>query len=180
MSAAPDTFVFGPERAQLLVHTGRQGAAAKAGHDLTIVVERWSATLKLGESPSVRLIADGSSLRVQQGTGGVQALDDADKENVNRTIQDEVLKSTAIEFRSTEVERIGERMAVSGELELMGQTRPLTFDLRLQADGVLDGRAVVRQSEWGMKPYSALFGALKVADKVEVTVQASLQSPSTA
>jgi hypothetical protein len=29
----------------------------------------------------------------------------------------------------------------------------------------------VRQSDWGMKPYSALFGTLKVADEVEVSVE---------
>ena len=34
----------------------------------------------------------------------------------------------------------------------------------------LTGTAVVTQSDWGMKPYSALFGTLKVADEVEVAV----------
>jgi Fe-Mn family superoxide dismutase len=33
---------------------------------------------------------------------------------------------------------------------------------------------VVTQSEWGVTPYSALFGALKVADEVEVELDASL------
>jgi hypothetical protein len=33
----------------------------------------------------------------------------------------------------------------------------------------------VTQSEWGMKPYSALFGTLKVADDVEVAVEARSQ-----
>jgi hypothetical protein len=34
------------------------------------------------------------------------------------------------------------------------------------------GRAVVKQSDWGMKQYSILFGALKVADEVEVAIDA--------
>jgi hypothetical protein len=29
---------------------------------------------------------------------------------------------------------------------------------------------VIRQTEWGIKPYSTLFGALKVADEVAVEV----------
>jgi polyisoprenoid-binding protein YceI len=59
----------------------------------------------------------------------------------------------------------------------MGQTRPLTFDVELGAGGRLAARATVKQTGWGIKPYSALFGALKVADEVEITLDASLQSP---
>ena len=38
----------------------------------------------------------------------------------------------------------------------------------------MTGSAVVTQTEWGMKPYSALFGALKVADEVRVEIDARL------
>ena len=37
---------------------------------------------------------------------------------------------------------------------------------------------MVKQSEWGMKPYSALFGALKVADEVEVTLEGRTEPPA--
>jgi hypothetical protein len=33
----------------------------------------------------------------------------------------------------------------------------------------------VTQTRWGMKPYSALFGALKVLDDVEVVLDGRLQ-----
>jgi len=33
---------------------------------------------------------------------------------------------------------------------------------------------VVTQSTWGIKPYSALFGALKVKDEVEVGLEGHL------
>ena len=58
---------------------------------------------------------------------------------------------------------------VRGELELAGERRPIGFDLAIR-DGRLTGTAIVRQSDWGMKPYSALFGTLKVADEVEVAL----------
>ena len=32
---------------------------------------------------------------------------------------------------------------------------------------------MVKQTDWGIKPYSALFGALKVADEVEVAIDAA-------
>jgi hypothetical protein len=34
------------------------------------------------------------------------------------------------------------------------------------------GSAHVRQTDWGIKPFSALFGTLRVADVVEVAVDA--------
>ena len=42
------------------------------------------------------------------------------------------------------------------------------------SDGDLSAVAVVKQTDWGMKPYSALFGALKVADEVVVWIKAAL------
>lgn len=178
MAIPPGTYTLGPEKGELRVHTRRQGAAAKAGHDLEMVVTRWAATLELGETSSLRVTADSSSLRVREGRGGVKALDDDDRENIRQTIDDEVLKRTSIEFRSTEVEATtnGDHLRVRGELELMGRTASLEFELELTGENRLTGRATVRQTEFGMKPYTALFGALRVADEVVITVEASLQS----
>lgn len=176
MAIAPGTYTLGPENGELLVHTTRQGAAAKAGHDLEMVVTQWTATLKVGDVSSLTLRADGSSLRVREGRGGMKALDEDDKDNIHKTIDDEVLKHSSIEFRSDEVESSGGRMYVRGELELTGRTRPVGFELEATDANRLAGRATVKQSDFGMKPYSALFGALKVADEVTITVEASLQS----
>jgi YceI-like domain len=166
---------FGPENARLTVRTRRVGAASKAGHDLLIEVTSWSATLDLGEVPAATLTADASSLRVLEGTGGVMALDDDDKAGIATTIDDEVLKGTPIEFRSSAVEltRDGAPWRVTGELELAGGRHPISFDLTA-ANGRITGTATVRQTDWGIKPYTALFGTLKVADEVEVAIDAGL------
>src|SRR5207244_2365214 len=158
----------GPEDGILAVRTGRTGAAAKAGHDLLLHVTAWSATVEVGEDStptSLALDADATSLRVREGTGGLQALGDDDKENIEQTIDDEVLQRHGIVFRSTSVRSAGDavRLSVEGELTLIGNARPLAFELTVDGDGKLSGNAVVKQSEWGIKPYSALFGALKVA-----------------
>jgi hypothetical protein len=166
------THKLGPHNATLSVKTGRSGAAAKAGHDLVIEVTSWEATLDVG-APSVTLDADAGSLRVIQGTGGMQALDDDDMTNIHQTIDEEVLKGERIEFRSTEVEVADGRIVVSGDLKLVGSTRPVAFDVATDDDGKLSASAVLKQSDWGIKPYSALFGALKVADEVEITLDAS-------
>jgi polyisoprenoid-binding protein YceI len=171
---------LGPDDGTLSVQTRRTGAAAMAGHNLLIHVTSWEATIELGERMAVALVADGGSLRVQEGSGGVQALQDEDKENIRQTIDDEVLRGETITFRSSDVKPAGAGLHVVGELTLNGQTRPLSFDLALTADGRIEGTAVVKQSDWGMKPYTGLFGALKVVDEVEIGIEARLPEPQSA
>ena len=175
------THRLGPENGTLSVRTGRTGAAAKAGHNLLIHVTAWQATLEVGEDPartSIVLDADATSLRVREGTGGMQALGDDDKASIQETIDDDVLKRKGIEFRSTAVQVApdGGRMSVQGELTLVGKACPIAFDLTVGDDGTLGGSAVVRQTDWGITPYSALFGTLKVVDEVEVVLDATLPS----
>ena len=172
MAIDPGTYTLGPANGELLVRTGRTGAAAKAGHDLTIEVSSWHATLEVGreaEQSSLTLEADGGSLVVREGKGGISALGDDDKQGIRDTIDQEVLKRTRVSFHSTAVQSAAGGLAIQGELELMGRRAPLQFDLTDGDAGVITASAVVKQSDWGMKPYSALFGTLKVADAVEVT-----------
>ncbi len=176
------TYRLGPGDGTLAVRTGRTGAAAKAGHNLLIGVAQWSATLVVGAAPApttVELRADGSSLRVGEGTGGMQALGDDEVASIHQSIDDDVLKKTEISFRSTAVESLdgGDRLGVQGELELVGRRHPVAFELDASAAGRLSGSAAVVQTDWGIKPYSALFGALKVVDAVEVTVDVALPEP---
>lgn len=167
------TYTFGPESGTLAVRTGRSGAAAKAGHDLVIDVTAWQATLEVGARSSLILDADATSLRVRQGTGGMQALDEDDKVGIAQTIDEEVLQRQGITFRSTAVRADHSLLSVEGELTLVGTARPIAFELEV-ADGRVGGSVVVKQSDWGITPYSTLFGALKVADEVEVVVDARL------
>jgi hypothetical protein len=178
-TAAPSaaTHTLGPDNGTLSVKTERTGAAAKAGHNLLIHVTAWEATLALGDEPSLSLKADPKSLRVIEGTGGLQKLGDDDKENIQTTIDDEVLKGKGIEFRSTSAEDDGSgKLTVQGELTLNDKTSPMTFDLQIGDDGKLTGTAVVKQTSHKMKPYSAMFGALKVVDEVTVEIDGTLPS----
>jgi polyisoprenoid-binding protein YceI len=177
------TYRLGPADGTLSVRTKRTGAAAKAGHNLLLHVTAWEATLAIAADPaesSLELTADGASLRVIEGTGGMQALGDDDKANIEQTIDDEVLKAQSVTFRSRVVQSAadGAGLAVQGDLSLLGATRPLAFDVAVSADGALTCVAVVKQTDWGMKPYSALFGTLKVVDEVEVSLDARLPAQS--
>ena len=181
MPIMPGTHELGPENASLRIETKRTGAAAKAGHDLVIEVGSWQGTLAIGEDPgesSLALSADSGSLEVIEGTGGVMALSEGDKVEIKKTLEAEVLQPGQVEFRSTGVSPAddGERLRVTGELSMNGKIHPLEVDVELETDGALSGRATVKQSDWGIKPYSGLFGTLKVKDAVEVVGDASLSS----
>ena len=162
---------FGPDNARLTIRTARTGAASKAGHDLLIEVESWQATLDREAQPALTLTADSGSLRVLEGTGGLKSLSESDKADIKKTIDKDVLKGGSIEFRSTDVQDApAGGLSVSGELSLNGRQAPVTFNLAVGDDGRVTGSATVTQTAFGMKPYSALFGALKVADDVQVEI----------
>lgn len=173
---------LGPDNATLEVRTKRSGAAAKAGHDLVIHVTSWEASLEIGGDPattSMELVADATSLRVQSGHGGIQALGEDDKASIHKAIDDDVLKRQDITFRSTRVQSDGDagdgsRLKVQGDLTIVGTTQPINFELAVGDDGAVSASAMVKQTAWGMKPYSILFGALKVHEEVEVVLDGHL------
>jgi YceI-like domain len=164
---------LGPDTANLVVKTYREGLAAKAGHDLIIDVQQWGATLEVGEDwshLSLELHADARSLYPREGLRGVKPLTDKDRVEVRKNIDEKVLGGEPIDFRSSAVEPAGDggRMSVRGELTIRGQSRPAGFELSVGADGHVTGTARLVQSDWGIKPYRGLMGALRVRDSVEV------------
>ncbi len=178
MALSAGTFELGPATGTLPVRTRKGGAASKAGHNLLIEVTAWAATLEVGDASGgtrIELTADPRSLRVREGSGGISALDDGDKTGIEKTIDEEVLRSRAIAFRSTAVEggTGSERLAVSGEVSVGGHGQPVSFELSC-ADARLTGSATVTQTGFGLKPYSALFGTLKVLDELTVEIDAQL------
>jgi polyisoprenoid-binding protein YceI len=173
------TYALGPTVASLKVWTGKEGRAAKAGHNLEIEVADWSATLELGGSPdatTLSLTAGSRSLRVLAGSGGMQKLGDDDRAKIDKAIDDEVLKGGEIKFQSTDVHRVDgtDDFHVHGDLTLLGTTAPVAFTLTVGDDDRFAAEALIKQSDFGMKPYSTLFGTLRVKDELRVAVEGKL------
>ena len=159
------------------MRTYREGVAQKVGHDLIIDVERWEATVEVGEDgtlSAVRLTADPRSLQVRAGLRGVKPLTDKDRADIRSTIDEKILRGQPIAFRSSAVKLGDSALTVRGELDLAGTTRPATFELHPATDGRVGGTLPVTQSEWGIKPYRGLMGALKVRDTIEVVLDVRL------
>lgn len=177
MTLRPGSHTVGPDGGSCRVHTFREGMAQKVGHDLIIEVGRWQATVEVGEDgepESVSLEADPTSLKVLEGHRGVKPLTDSDRNEIRSNIDKKILGAQPIKFSSSAVQVAGDKLIVEGDLSMAGATRPARFELQLDADGRVSGTLAVTQTEWGIKPYRAFMGALKVRDTVEVVLDASL------
>jgi len=171
------THQLGPDTGTLKVKTYREGLAQKIGHDLVIEVERWEAQVELAPDntlESIRLSADSGSLQVLEGNKGVKPLSDKDRRDIRSSIDEKVLRGKPITFESSSISTTGGAVSVKGDLTMADATRQATFELELGDDGRVQGTLAVTQSEWGIKPYRGLMGALKVRDEVEIVVDAKL------
>ena len=175
MTISAGNYAFGPENATLRVKTGRRGAAAKAGHDLVIEVGAWQATLGINAdgTGALGLTADAKSLQVVEGSGGAKPLGDRDRADILKSIDRYVLKGHTIVFRSTEVSTSGDGLAVSGELTIRGAKQPVSFTVS-NTDEAVSGGLRIDQRRWGIKPHSALFGAMRVDEHVAIEVEGRL------
>ena len=172
MGLPAGTHRFGPGDVSLQVRTYREGVAARAGHDLTLEVTRWDATVEVaaaGGAATVELDADPGSLEVREATGGVKPLTERDRAEIHKNIATKVLGDHPIRFRSRDVQVRDDGLMVAGELSLAGSTRPLTAELTVDG-AVVSGTIPLRQSDWGIKPYRGLMGALRLRDEVEIVI----------
>jgi len=154
--------------------------AATAGHDLTIEATRWSGVLTVGDdlAPSaldVRI--DLNALVVRDGTGGIKPLTDRDRREISGTAR-KLLRTgrypeatfTATGFRQT----AADGWEVDGTLTLAGTSRPLRLSVSQTGPGQYRAEGTVVQTAYGIKPYTAFLGALKVRDAVGVTATVDL------
>jgi polyisoprenoid-binding protein YceI len=79
-----------------------------------------------------------------------------------------------IHFQSTGVESIGtDHWVINGNLDLHDQTHPISCEVALK-DGLYEGTAMLKQSEFGITPVKIAGGAVKVEDEVEVAFSIAL------
>jgi polyisoprenoid-binding protein YceI len=178
--------IFGAERGRVLLLTARDGLAATVGHDLTIEVSNWSAELIVADDltpTGLSVRVDLTSLVVREGTGGVKPLTDRDK----REIAVSARKVLGVDRhpQATFTAAVFEPGAngggfVQGTLALAGAERPLRLHVAQTGPDAYHATASVRHSEFGIKPYTAFLGALKVSDTVGVSVDVRLSEAEAA
>jgi YceI-like domain len=186
MADITGTFELGPGDGRLLVKTGREGLAARAGHDLTLEVVRWSARLTVPDAEGGGIAAatltaelDLGSLAVRTGTGGAKPLTDRDRREIEGQTRKILSDSATASFTSAKVipsSSAGSTAngAVEGTLTLRGTSRPLRLQVISPAPGQFRGGAAVRQTDFGITPYSGFFGTLKLKNEVTVEFEVTI------
>ncbi|MFL5313108.1 MAG: YceI family protein, partial [Myxococcales bacterium] len=160
---------FGPDTATCEVFTYREGILAAVGHDLKLRAERFEID---ADATSVRARFDPSSLRVSAAMRGGRedpaALSERDRREIERSCAREVLEAERfpeITFTSTEMQH----GSVRGTLSLHG--RELSGEFAVKRS---EGRAVAEVEldvrRFGIRPFTAMLGALRVSPMVRVVV----------
>ena len=140
-----------------------EGMLTSFGHDATLRVTNLS--LDIGDDDGITADFDPSSLRV------VDDISDSNRKEIERNAEKtlEARKYPKIQFCSVSVVRDGDRARIEGDLTLHGVTNPISLDAH--SDGQRwNAKTVLDQRKFGIKPFSAMLGALKIKPNVEVNI----------
>ncbi|MEO6121330.1 MAG: YceI family protein [Acidimicrobiales bacterium] len=153
---------------------------AKLAHDLVLTATRWQATLNVdADNPaasSATLSIDARSIEIVEAKGGMKSLSDKDRKDITKNIEEKVLQTAKypeLKFESTKVSGSDPNFTVVGNMTIVGSTRPV--DVALTVNGSqLTATAKISQKDFGIKPFSAMFGAIKLRDDVDFVLTAEL------
>ncbi len=168
---------FDAYNSECLVFSFKDGLLARLAHDLKMRVERFSIEVD-DSTREIKATFDPSSIAVVcaqvEGRDNPSTLSQGDKKKIYDNVTKDVLrvrKHPEIRFNSTNVVARGEGFAVEGQLQMHGKSKSLQASIRADGDHwVTEVR--VHQPDYGIKPYTAALGALKV--KPDVLVRLSV------
>ncbi len=163
--------------ARCRVFTFKDGLLSAVAHDLEIDVTRLAIEWK-DDLSSLRATFDARSLRVlhavHDGAPAPAALSDRDKRKIEASIVDEVLHASRhpeIVFEGTvKLTEPDRRVTLEGTLQLAGRTRPLTVSASRDGE-TWSCVTTLHQPDFGITPYSAMLGTLKIKPDLRVEVR---------
>lgn len=153
------------------VFTFKEGLLSRVAHDLRLSVERFSITRDDDEIVASfdprSLVVDGVMKEARLDPRG---LGDRDRAKIRATIETEILRARvypSVEFRGRVTHESEAVLTVEGELELVGVRRPVRVSATRTAERIR-ASVTLRPSEFGVRPYRALAGAIRLQDRVRV------------
>jgi hypothetical protein len=157
-------------RSKMHAFTYKEGLLSRIAHDLTIEVTRF--WLRMSE----QMISAEFDLKSLSPLGAMvsgkfdpRVLAADDLAEIKKTMQREVLEVERYPrgiFTGIYAE-LDDRLDVKGELELHGRKRPLAFTA-VRSEGLVRGELELKPSEFGIAPYRAMLGTLRLQDRVRV------------
>ena len=179
---------FDPSNSECSVFTFKDGFLSVVAHDLKFKVSKFeiNAQMKVrGEDLShwgisIKAVFDAMSLRtvcaMKRGEELSGVLTPGDRRDIEKNTVDAVLEAgrfPEIRFSSTDVSGDRSHLSVKGKLTLCGVTRTIVVPVVRQKSRYV-AEVTLDQTDFGIKPFSALFGAMKV--RPEITVRLSFSA----
>jgi len=165
-SASAQPKVIDTQESVMTVHVYRTGALSAFGHDHEISAPITGGSVDIA-AHKVDLHVDAKALRVQDA-----AVSEKDRSEIQTTMLGpevlDVARYPEIVFRSSSIEPAGEgAWKIIGNLILHGMPQPVTLDV-LEKAGQFTGHALLKQTDFGIKPVKAGGGTVKVKDEVRI------------
>ncbi|HEX7043893.1 MAG TPA: YceI family protein [Burkholderiales bacterium] len=164
-----------PERSLVVVRVYRAGPLARFGHDHVVAsrsVQGYALLAPEGSradlyAPLAQLTVDEPALRAAAGFDS--PLSASDIEGTRRNML-EALEAARFPFVSVHLRSEGG--ALRAEVSLHGATRPVSVAAAVEHPGAeavhARGRFSLRQTDFGIRPFAFLGGALQVRDRVDI------------
>lgn len=172
-TAGPDARKIDAPHSTMTVRVLKSGLFSALAHNHEIEAPIEAGEVNESGSLSVELRVDARKLRVldPEASPGTRA-------QIQQTmLGPQVLDSERfpeIHFQSTTVEPKGtDAWLVQGNLDLHGQSRPITVEVTLR-DGRYRGAVALKQTAFGMKPVTIAGGTVKVKDEIKVEFEIGL------
>lgn len=152
------------------VFTFKRGLLSKVAHDLRLSVERFEVATD-GERVKGRFFVDSLSVdgAVKDGAVDASALSESDKREIVANVRGEILhadRHPEVVFEGR-AQKTTDGHRVRGVLELVGHREEIEIAVRRSGDR-LEGEVELVPSRYGIEPFKALLGAIKLADRVIV------------
>ena len=171
MSLKTGSYRLDTNSRSLNVYTFKEGLLSKLAHDLLIDITDFKVNLEVPEagfaSGSLELEIQGNSLKVvcalKDGERTV-ALKEKDIADIEKDMGGKVLhpdKYPTATFRSKSIQEKEGGYKIDGDLTLHGVTKSIDFDLDTSC-GNLNGTITLLQKGYGIKPFKAMMGTLKI------------------
>ena len=165
------TYNLVPAESSFTVFVGKAGALSFLAHDHNIAVKSFAGRVVVPEAGaaqgSLELDIDARSLVV------LDKVSEKDRAEITKSMNDAVLETAKfpkITFRSVGISNInGANLTVNGDLTLHGVTKRIAVPVTVAATPQqlrATGKYVLKQTDFGITPYSAAAGSIKVKNEV--------------
>jgi polyisoprenoid-binding protein YceI len=178
--AARAAYSIDPLQSKIEIQVAKDGFLKAFGHDHLVSATRYSGEVQFDsakvEESSVVFIVETAALKVIDPGESEKDRNDVQATMLGKEVLDSV-QYPQIKFSSSSVKsKPGSNgsldLQVEGTLSLHGTTKSLTVParLRVSADGALtaDAEVSLLQSDFGIAPYKAVGGTVRVKDKLKL------------